>query len=426
MKNRAIKHPFISSVIIIFSFFVVMLLASFGIGSFGPGFLVNNGDYVFQTACECFVALLAIIYSFLFGQSDIWNESGKGFKNGIGTGGYFIFVAITAAVAMVAQMITDLARGMTYDFVPVWKMIIYVLCMFLVGLAEETLFRGVVANLFFKKYAHDPAGVWTATLWSGFIFGSMHMMNILSSDPVGVIVQVISATAMGMALTAVYYRSRNIWALIFIHAFNNICAGLIGGITEGGSISADIGSYTPFNALSGGIFVIVTLILLRPLKLREIVLEEKNFATPEEAIESYNKSKKKRSVAVAVVSVTCAVLFAISCVLYFFDLGGFSVYSAESWNGEDYFTEEYAFTADESGAYQLTVQSLPSNSSAFMTLKIVDTNGQTVYNASFKGRYSSTEPIILAQGDYLVICEYNYVDVQDGSDAEYITAIEIK
>lgn len=427
MKREAVKHPLIFSILVVVIFFVSMMIVSFGLASFGPGFLVNNGDYLYQASVECFVALVGIGLVYMFGVGYVWGEKGKGFFKGIFTGGYFIVVALLALASNAVLFLEDFLAGVDYELAPTWKVTVFVVCMLLVGFTEEVFFRGVVANLFYEKHAHDPAGVWTATVWSGLVFGMLHLMNILGSDPVGVIVQVISATAMGMALTAIYYRCRNIWALAFIHAFNNICAGLVSSFFEGASLSETISSYSPINCISAVPFIVVTAILLRPSKLREMIpAQDPATIVPEEKIAQYRKSKRSKAIAITVALVICLSLFVASIALSI-NSKALDYYTYDTWSGEDSFEDVLEMTVDETGDYTLTVLSYPGDSSAYMTLVITSSDGEIIVNSTYGGRSSETKTISLEAGDvYTVSISYDYSGVTDGTQTDYLTQITVE
>ncbi len=442
MKREAVKHPLIFSAIIVVVFFISMVLVSTGLMMYGPKFLTNNGEYLYQATVECFVALVGIGLVFLFGFGGIWGEKGKGFLSGIFTGGYFICVALLTLLSNAMIFLEEYISGIEHDLAPGWKIAVFVICMTLVGFTEEVFFRGVVANLFYEKHAHDPAGIWTATIWSGLVFGLLHMMNILGSDPVGVIVQVISATAMGMALTAIYYRCRNIWALAFIHAFNNICAGLVSSFFEDASLSEMIGSYSPVNCISAIPFIIVTAVLLRPSKLRDMLpVQDPSLINPDEKIAQYIKSKRSKAVATFVALFICIGLFITSVALGFDQLvSDFNlimdemnsqntfIYSvSESWSGEDHFEDKREMTISETGDYTLTIMSYPGDSKAYMTLVITSSSGETVFESTYGGRCSDTKTISLEAGEtYTVLVKYDYSGITDGTQADYVTNIIIE
>ncbi len=448
LNKQAIKHPIVFGIVVILLFEIVMQTIGAFIILFGPRFLVNNGDYILQGTVESFVALAGIGLVALFGYNSIWGEKGKGFFKGLGVGGYFIYIQITALFAGISSIAMIQEESGSLIFAPGWKIAGYIICYLLVGFAEEVFFRGLIANFLFDKHAKDPAGVWTATIWSGLLFGLMHITNIVgSTEPAyaaSIIVQVISTVVMGMAFTAVYYRSRNIWVVIFLHAMNNICADISSGLLEGSSLSDTLGSYPPIMAITSSIpFLAVTLILLRPKKLKEVVRPDFDESiTMEQRIARYTKSKRSRVFAIVVSLLICVALFFTSVSLvwdgtvnsifgdllivsesnYSFD---YSVY--ETWSGEDSFGEAKTFVASRSGEHTMIVRSYPGSTSAYLKLTISDSEGKVVFSESYGGRCSDTVELTLEQGvTYTVNMEYDFSLVTDGTTVDYTTMITIE
>ena len=61
---------------------------------------------------------------------------------------------------------------------------------------------------------------------SGLIFGLMHLTNLAFLPAPAVIAQVVSATFAGVLLAAIYFRSANIWATVFLHALYDMAGSL--------------------------------------------------------------------------------------------------------------------------------------------------------------------------------------------------------
>ena len=54
----------------------------------------------------------------------------------------------------------------------VWQVVVFLIAMFLIGLAEESLFRGVIAQTLLEHCGASRAGIWKAVVLSGLIFGA--------------------------------------------------------------------------------------------------------------------------------------------------------------------------------------------------------------------------------------------------------------
>ncbi|MCD8108262.1 MAG: CPBP family intramembrane metalloprotease [Oscillospiraceae bacterium] len=434
MRTTASKHPMLFSIVTIVLFMIALWLPAIILSYFGPSFFLTNGDYVYQGTVECFTSLIGIGFVALMGYGWIWNERGKGLGKGFLCAGYFIVIALYSLVVYVI----DILMTENPQLNPAWQIVVFVLTVLLIGLAEESFFRGVVANLFIDKYGNDPAGVWCATICSGMVFGLMHLSNLLSSDTVGVLVQVVSACAMGMALTAIYYRCRNIWVLILVHAFVDFCGAFYSGVMAGGSLSSTISSYEPYQCISALPYIIVTIVLLRPSKMREIIVLHRfsgvedtsvGIVMPEENLKSSGKS------------IRSCVIAAVLAVVILFGLYGAAVYASDysnsisyeysgEWDGEEYFgTDAMVFTTLHTAEYTFTISNLPSTNSASMTVVVTDSSGNTVYSETFEGRTSATRNIALEEGEtYTVSVNYDYSEVGELAEGErdYTTTIKVE
>ena len=111
-----------------------------------------------------------------------------------------------------------------------WQIAWYFIGMFTVGVAEEFLFRGVIAQTLLEHFGTSRAGIWKACLLSGFFFGGAHLTNILSSAPFGVLMQCVFAGSLGVLFAAIYFRTGNLWVLVFLHGAQDAASLLAGGL----------------------------------------------------------------------------------------------------------------------------------------------------------------------------------------------------
>lgn len=176
-----------------------------------------------------------------------------------------------------------------------WLTIVSAILYFIaVGMAEESMFRGVIADLLIRHFLNRPeeaaetasrepaagagflssdaARVRAAVVLSGLLFGLIHGVNLQSASVSGVLIQMTGAFVIGMLITAVYFRTKNIWAVIFLHAFNDIAAGLPAAILDLNMDLTDVIDGSDWTTLALLIpYLAALLIVLRPSKLREIV-----------------------------------------------------------------------------------------------------------------------------------------------------------
>lgn len=141
-----------------------------------------------------------------------------------------------------------------------------------VGFREETIFRGVIANNLGISYGKDMR-VWKAVVISGLIFGLVHLTNIVSGvNPARAVIQVISACAVGMYYTAIYYRGGNLWVLMIIHCLTDAGGLFRSAFTTAVTKAGEINELNITGLIMIPVYLGITVFLLRKKKM-DAVLE---------------------------------------------------------------------------------------------------------------------------------------------------------
>ncbi|MBA6342451.1 CPBP family intramembrane metalloprotease [Colwellia sp. MB02u-10] len=89
------------------------------------------------------------------------------------------------------------------------------------GAFEETLMRGLVFITLYHAWGHTRSGLYKAAMAQAVIFGCLHLLNLVHSDPIDVIAQVLYATMLGIGFAGLMLYSRSIFSVIAVHAFIN-------------------------------------------------------------------------------------------------------------------------------------------------------------------------------------------------------------
>lgn len=243
---------------------VVFLAVLTGIG-YLIGAVAGDGDYyVMLLVQEAIGAVLAYGVLWISGLLPVLKNRGAGFGKGLLVGLYLVVISVYSIVFF----------NLTYEgerILQSWYLIAaFIACMACVGITEEFVFRGVIATLFLKKFGTEKKGIWKAVAVSGVLFGLAHVSNILEGSLVGVLVQVVIASMLGMLLAAIYFRTGCIWVTVFLHAFIDVAAGITTGLYGNETLVDTISSYSPVNLISCVPYLIVLLILLRKKKIGEV------------------------------------------------------------------------------------------------------------------------------------------------------------
>ena len=200
------------------------------------------------------------------GRVDLLRQRGSGFLNGLLVGMYPLFFIGASAFNTLLYGRPD------QPLRPLPQILAFFLNMALVGVAEEFVFRGVIAQTLLEHFGTSRAGVWKACLLSGVLFGGAHLTNLFGSAPFGVLMQCVFAASLGTMFAAIYFRTGNIWVTVFLHGAMDITSMLIGGLYGTTTVSESVSGYDATMLLSVLIYLIPTLFLLRKKKLQEVQL----------------------------------------------------------------------------------------------------------------------------------------------------------
>ena len=199
------------TLLMIVVFFIITEIIIWGYGARFVLNLIKNypqGDLIIK---EAILASFVFIVLLLFKNSYIFTEK----KEKITTGLFYgLFYLLGSALFM---LIFGIIGGGFSSGLPVINILIG--C-FLVGITEEFLCRGWLLNEFLERFGETKKGVWYSIFISGFIFGMMHLGNIytMGQDIPTTIMQVLSASGTGVLLGLIYYKTRNIWSVVILHA----------------------------------------------------------------------------------------------------------------------------------------------------------------------------------------------------------------
>lgn len=199
----------------IFMLIVFLGITELGIWGYGSGTLITafssypQGTLVLS---EAVLAALVLIVMLLFKNSYVFTQPREKFSKGLFYGLFYIIGSIIF-VLMFGVMAS-------FKFNPFVILNLIIGC-FLIGVAEEFLCRGWLLNEFLERYGDSKKGVWYSIIISGIIFGLIHLGNIytMGQDIPRTISQALSAAGTGIFLGLIYYKTKNIWSVIFLHGF---------------------------------------------------------------------------------------------------------------------------------------------------------------------------------------------------------------
>lgn len=269
LKRLRAAHPLLycilSEVVFLGTLFVASFLLTLGLAAAGADF-DQLDSYLLGSIQEAVGVAAAVFLLARTGRADLVRRRGSGFLNGILVGMYPLFIIGYSAFSSLVYGRPDLPLK------PLPQILSFLLNMMLVGVAEELVFRGIVAETLLEHFGTDRVGVWKACLLSGVLFGGAHLTNLFGSAPFGVLMQCVFAASLGTLFAAIYFRTGNLWVTIFLHAAMDITSMLIGGLYGTTTVSESVSTYDASMLASVAVYLIPTVFLLRKKKLPEVQL----------------------------------------------------------------------------------------------------------------------------------------------------------
>ena len=148
---------------------------------------------------------------------------------------------------------------------------------------EEVIFRGIIGNILINRYNSRKFHIYSCVILNGVFFSMVHIPNFFNGYTIFALFQQIFVTfAVGVLFTSIYYRSGNIWILIFMHSMNNIMFGYEYIFFTRQIRSAEIANRNAnwLHFIAPLVFLAYSAYILRPSKKNEI-------------LESFKKNNKK-------------------------------------------------------------------------------------------------------------------------------------
>ena len=158
---------------------------------------------------ELFYGLFVLIVMLLFKNAYVFTSKKEKFWDGVK-------LAIPMLIISGVNLIGSVASLESFSLLKFINVV--VLCVF-IGIAEEFLCRGWLQNEFIERYSDNKNSVIISIVLSSLVFGFMHIMNLGTQTLFETILQIINALSLGLLLGSIYYKTKNIWSVIFLHSF---------------------------------------------------------------------------------------------------------------------------------------------------------------------------------------------------------------
>lgn len=267
VKNRV---PILFGIVTMVLYLVLLNVGALGI-VFAFGDLIGSDAYLLQFLGTFLVSLFLLLIIKGIGFAWIFKTKSRGLLYNIGTAGYMLTVAGIALASNMGMYL--LAADHTLNKAqPLLRIITFILAMAGIGFSEELAFRGIFTNILKEKFSvRSDKDIFLILVIQGVVFGGCHMVNVLSgASYVGVIVQAIMATLLGILLGAIYLRTNSLWFVAFLHGLNDFAALIGSGLYGMDSMTDTISNYSWANLAGAPVYILVICILLRSSKRKEI------------------------------------------------------------------------------------------------------------------------------------------------------------
>ena len=170
------------------------------------------GKYNTMFISELVILLFALIMLLLGKRLSILKPCGKSIIYGIKRG---IPIFVVSLISLMSSV-----TGIMGENLNIPNLISLIILAITIGMAEEFFFRGFIQGEIVDAYGKSRKQVIISVVVSGVIFGLVHLTNALSGqDIITTLMQVLQASSLGILLGSIYFITKNIWSVVFLHAF---------------------------------------------------------------------------------------------------------------------------------------------------------------------------------------------------------------
>lgn len=170
------------------------------------------GKYNTMFISELVILLFALIMLLLGKRLSILKPCGKSIIYGIKRG---MPIFVVSLISLFSSLTGILGENLNIP-----NLISLIILAITIGMAEEFFFRGFIQGEIVDAYGKSRKQVIISVVVSGVIFGLVHLTNALSGqDIITTFMQVLQASSLGILLGSIYFITKNIWSVVFLHAF---------------------------------------------------------------------------------------------------------------------------------------------------------------------------------------------------------------
>lgn len=240
---------------------------------FGISNRSTNAGYL---VLELIVLTVAVFMVVVTAQGHVLKFSAKGFAKSMLSGVVVLALSIFGCISFIKEGINS---GVTYKSIS--EIIAFVLFVITVGLAEEFLYRGIVADCIFERFGNSRKGVIGAVVLSGCLFGAIHLVNMFAGKSFEeAIIQMIATGMLGILLSTIYIKHKSVYGVAVLHGAIDFMTMFRQGFWAGNTLqfqNQDINFWESLkqSLTSQSVYIVIALFVLRPSVIRKIVEAKK-------------------------------------------------------------------------------------------------------------------------------------------------------
>ena len=222
------RHPIMYVVLTALSFLLILYFTAIVTkGIEIPGY----GGLLLREESALNITLLVLV-SFGMLQEIPWEQDN--FMDTLKAGG---FVLLLDALLLQYERILMIEN----NALPWTQILIFLTFILMVGFLEETIFRGIIEETLIRSFQQTALGRLKAAYLTGILFGLAHVINMSwASKPMAVLFQMLQNVVIGIYLSLIYARARNVLAMIFLHSFYDFTSLMMSGIYGVGSMQQGV------------------------------------------------------------------------------------------------------------------------------------------------------------------------------------------
>lgn len=169
---------------------------------------IKSNKYGSELLLEMLFAFVVLIIMLFFKNSYVFTEKKMKFVDSV-------LLGLPMLIVIFINLYVSFTSLETINYPNLINLLL--LCVF-IGIGEEFLCRGFLQNEFIERFGDSKKHILLSILFSSLIFGLMHISNVLTGQSLfETIMQVLQATSIGILFGSIYYKSKNIWSVIFLH-----------------------------------------------------------------------------------------------------------------------------------------------------------------------------------------------------------------